>query len=128
MKLAVIAVAAAIALTGCLDGSDDTEETWWAMNGIQCKATPWDAWAEETGFKPTSQPATEPFQRDARVEETMTAYYASVGLEVDAVAYFDDRVYPAVCDANNGRHYWIHSAIPPAGQGWTERAEGPPDL
>ncbi len=119
-----------ILLSGCTaapNPDDPSESSWWQRSGIQCEPMPWVEWAEAEGR--SSEPtATEPFQRDTRIEELVHDYYVSEGLDAeDTRAYFDDLHRTQVCGNDNGWHYWllIPDGTSPPDDGWTRTQSEP---
>ncbi len=109
------------AMSGCTDGflAGDSDGTWYAMKGVQCEATPWDAWADRTGYKPSGAAASEPFQYDERTARLMKAYFAAEGPSVQSTwAYFDERAYPSVCGAANANNYFVLAKEAPTAGTW----------
>lgn len=83
---------------------------WHNRTGVQCEDPPWQAWAQERGYRSGEPGADGPCERDRAKEATMRAYYEEEGMPVDdAVAYRDDRAHRAVCGAQDGGHCWAEA-------------------
>lgn len=117
----------ATVFAGCTDSdlAGDSEGTWFVTKGIQCRAMPWDEWAQQSGRAETGREAQEPFTYDERKSQLMAAYYAETDPAVQGTwAFYDDRVYPSVCGAANAWNYWVLSPHPP-GEDWQASSQTP---